>query len=245
MNAKNSTSYGALYIKLEAHEYCHWSEGSGKNRRSYTGNRLNYENEFILAKFDPTLQIGHYSFPFAIPTSANFPGSVPMNLGHGRASIFYKVKTYLADYIKNKQSHSYSYNVTLVKRPDVASTPLVGSRIGNPTICCCCQQGTTALTVNHSRNVTTDGTTIPLTIAVDNRMCKKQVNNVTVRFNRKTFAQSNGGAHRVWTQTLQTQHTPLVRPGGQDTFQIDLVVPPLGSSTTIGSIVASFYTIES
>lgn len=74
INCKQVTQYGGLNLRLEGREYCHWSEGSGKHRRSYTGDRKFYENEFVLAKFEPMISPGHYSFPFAIPTSAEFPG---------------------------------------------------------------------------------------------------------------------------------------------------------------------------
>ena len=87
----------------------------------------------------------------------------------------YPIRAYLADYINNKKSHAYAYNVTIIEPPRIVPAETIGSKITNPKICCCCEQGTSRLDVKHSRNICRGGELISLNIHVDNKQCKKKV----------------------------------------------------------------------
>jgi len=55
---------------------------------------------------------------------------------------------------------------------------LQGTKTTNPQVCCCCDQGTTTLSVAFDKNIALSGDTVNLNIAVDNSQCKKDIKRV-------------------------------------------------------------------
>jgi hypothetical protein len=96
----------------------------------------------------------------------------------------------------------------------------------------------------HSHNTCRGGDVVSVGVHVDNKQCKKKINNVAVRFVRHVFVQSNGGTHRLRTEYMSEQYTPLVRKFGEETYNIDVRVPMVTNGTAIGTIVANYYNIE-
>lgn len=129
-------------------------------------------------------------------------------------NIRYPVQAYLVDFKNNKKSHPYAYNVTLMEPPRTALTPTVGSKVTTPNICCCCAQGTTKLDVQFSKNIAKSGESVSLNIHVDNKQCKKKIENVSIQVVQNTFVQSASGANRLWKAVLGESNAPMVREYG-------------------------------
>lgn len=55
---------------------------------------------------------------------------------------------------------------------------LQGSKSTNPQVCCCVDQGRTALTVSYDKNMAQSGDVLNLNIDVDNRQCQKSISRV-------------------------------------------------------------------
>lgn len=140
LNIKADTEYSALYIKFTGMESCRWSEGSSKHRRHYSGSLKTFENEFIIANFEPGLRFGQYSFPFSMRTSSEFSGSFSeVNMRNGK--IAYTLQAYLADYTSKNPPQSYCYNVTILEPPRVVPGMVLIKKEVNPQVCCCMAQG--------------------------------------------------------------------------------------------------------
>lgn len=161
-----------------------------------------------------------------------------------RLQLTYPIRAFLIDYNNNKKSHAYAYNVTILEPPRSTPAAILGTKVTTPNICCCCAQGTVKMDVQLSRNSCRSGDAVPLTVHVDNRQCKKKIENVAVRVVENNFVQSNAGTNRLWKQVLSEQHLPMVREGGEENYNCDVRIPIVTASTAIGTIVALYYTIE-
>jgi hypothetical protein len=53
------------------------------------------------------------------------------------------------------------------------------------------------LDVVHNRNICRGGDIVLVGIHVDNKRCKRKINNVAVRLVKNVFFQYNGGTHRL------------------------------------------------
>lgn len=56
INAKATRNYRNLIVRLTGVEHVYWSEGSGKNRRSYSNTYQNYDNIFGITDFNGTVE---------------------------------------------------------------------------------------------------------------------------------------------------------------------------------------------
>lgn len=75
LNAKATRSYSNICIKIEGEEYVYWSEGSGKNRRSYSNRHKSYNAHILLVDFHGTVNQGQYRFPFSFLLPSMMSGS--------------------------------------------------------------------------------------------------------------------------------------------------------------------------
>lgn len=75
LDVKEQRSYSCMQILVNGQEYVYWSEGSGKNRRSYSNRHHSYENSFTLHNFQGTVPQGQYAFPFTFVLPSMMCGS--------------------------------------------------------------------------------------------------------------------------------------------------------------------------
>jgi hypothetical protein len=94
--------------------------------------------------------------------------------------------------------NSISYAQYLhMEPPLIAPEQVVRAKTINPKVCGCCSQGLTMLDVVHNRNICRGGDIVLVGIHVDNKRCKRKINNVAVRLVKNVFFQYNGGTHRL------------------------------------------------
>ena len=65
LNVKQNSNYSNLTLYVLGKEHVYWSEGSGKNRRSYRNDYESYKSFFLMQDFRGNLPKGSYSQPFA------------------------------------------------------------------------------------------------------------------------------------------------------------------------------------
>lgn len=75
LNARAPSSYSNICIKIFGEEYVYWSEGSGKNRRSYSNRYNSYNAHILLVNFHNKVDQGQYCFPFAFLLPSMLCGS--------------------------------------------------------------------------------------------------------------------------------------------------------------------------
>jgi len=90
----------------------HWSEGSGKNRRSYSNRRKTYTDEFLLAKFaNGTIPGGHYCFPFSFLLPKAISGSF---FDSENCYIRYPLQAYMTSSDGKNDNQSFIMNLNIL-----------------------------------------------------------------------------------------------------------------------------------
>lgn len=147
------------------------------------------------------------------------------------------------DYNNEKKRVDYTYNLTVLEPPRIAQQNSVARDSANPQVCCCVDQGRTEIEVRFRNEAVRTDTPLQLDVKVNNRACKQPIKHVEVELYKHLFVQDNFGSHRDWATSKSLMKTRPVPAGGEDTIEVELL-PPVASSTAVGTIVANYYTVR-
>lgn len=172
----------------------------------------------------------------------NAPGSY-IEGGDTDFRIYFPLQAYLLDYNNPKEKQDYSYNITVVEPPRIAENNAVLEHSSNPKVCCCVDQGSSAISVRYRNTAVKGGTPIQFDVKVDNKLCKSRIKHVECELEKHLFVEANDGTTRDWSTSKSIMKTRPVEAGGEAVMELEMLAA-VPSSTAIGSIVANYYTLR-
>lgn len=205
-------TFRSVTIKVMAKECTHVavqrSSGSGKRRRTrthhYYGRSNAYKQHLTIlgglkgVEFKDELPPGNYNFPFAFILPPNAPPSIP-SCGTAGASGA------LSWFVKAEIDIPFSFTDSNAVAPFVVATAMPVSQymsrqpFASPMhhakrMCCCCDQGVTAIQMNLAQNMVVFGRdkTLEGNISIDNTASKADSEVIMVSLNRVCWIRAQG-----------------------------------------------------
>lgn len=207
-----------VIFKMKGKEEAHWSEGSGKNRTTYSTKKIVISHQFPVYKFNQmSINSGHYSFPFSLYLPPNLPATFVDDTFSGSAKVQYKIKAELKSSNSNIKSIRNSVPLVIKQTKNDLYAPLQTLLLMPVDICCCFKRGTTSFDVRANKTCFLDGETAYVDCFVDNSQCDLPLTSVYMKFERRMTRISNGGHPDTRTeiiyQTTNSISLPARNPG--------------------------------
>ena len=237
-----------LVIKIKGKEEARWSEGSGKNRSSYSGKKIILSHQFPLYKFTSSnIPMGQYNFPFTVFMSPMLPATFK-NVGTA-ASVSYKIKGEIKPTDKGYKHFRSSKDLHLKQAKNENFAPLISHLKVPVDIFCCFGQGTTAIQTQVNKTNFFEGETAYIDCSVDNSQCDLPLTTVELQLVRRLTLKSNGGHVHVISFVICSKINRLSLPAksvstAQTKFEVLVKHTALGCnlpSTSQGDIVKNCY----
>ena len=199
-----------ILFKIKGKEECSWSEGSGKNRRYYSGKKVVISNEFVVMNFPSSIiPAGQYTFPISLYLAPTLPATFVHE--HTNSKITYKVK---AELHKSEGKPGLKISTPIIikqsNNPDFA--PINNALTVKVDSCCCCDEGVTQFTTKVNKTNFVEGETAYLECRIDNSKCNLRLKSITLRFLQKMTRTSNGGHVNTWSVPFTQQTTAVNIP---------------------------------
>ena len=208
LNAKMSVGYDALYIRFTGREEVYWEQhhqqGGGQHHHQhrvevYQNSRESYQEQFILSKFNGSVPMGHYTFPFQFLLPNGLTGSFERD---SQNFIRYSLSSYLTSFKEKKDNQTFTIKMTILQNLRMQYGPLLVSQVSNPKCCgCCANYGHTKVTLmidknalRHRRNTPNEGRSRPQLRNQRNRQ-RHGTTQTVLRWTSRRQTESQGGTN--------------------------------------------------
>eukprot|EP00047_Mylnosiga_fluctuans_P003085 m.227427 g.227427 ORF g.227427 m.227427 type:complete len:354 (+) comp11583_c0_seq1:199-1260(+) len=235
-----------LYITILGQEKVSFRKGSGKSRRSYSGENTILETRVQLHRFGGQAKPGQYSFPFTFQLPRNLPGSFNASVHRGECEISYCIKgeCVTPGMFTANVRHTRIITVNELLRAPVTAASLRSRQFVN--LCCCFGQGLAEVNATVSKNSYTAGELASVACEITNES-RKNFRSVRVRLIR-AITLTVRGRSRTDTETLNQQLYPGVPAGmslvGPSALQLPVQVPRNALPTVNGRLLQCTYFVQ-
>lgn len=170
LNAKVLSSYSNICIKIFGEEYVYWSEGSGKNRRSYSNRYNSYNGHILLVDFHNKVDAGQYCFPFAFLLPSMMSGSYIYSQS---CYIKYLLRVELVHPTEEKGSQIFEMYLNILEPPRMPIGAVAITQPINSKCCgCCSDYGIIVTSLNCSKNFVLNGEQVQISGSINNSQGK-------------------------------------------------------------------------
>ena len=229
-----------MVIRLTGDEYVYWSEGSGKNRRSYSNRYQNYDSLFSVTDFNGQVQQGHYIFPFGFLLPTTMSGSFNHD---DHCYIRYTLRVIMNHPTSEKESQIYEFFLNIMEPPRIPVGITSTQRINQAQCCGCCKDyGTTVIDLKVDKNFAFNGDPLQISGMIDHSKGNTEIEQAMVKLVERRVVISSGGS-------IRTRHDAeyyfgqigKINPGQTKDFLFQAQVPEkITSYTAIGRVTARY-----
>ena len=229
---RESRSVTGVRLKLKGREHTHWTERSGKVRRTYDSKLISIHTVLTLWGFPRgsshkrKLPAGIYVWPFRIALPAvELPASFEAESGSVRYKLIAYVDIPFATDIVFKQLLQVIPILPLNSRPDLF-TPQALEKHKAMTNCCCVSNGSIDVTATCSVLGFLPGDVIPIEVQVMNNS-GADISAVSAKIKKHVELYADGGG-RILEEELAAVavQQPIRAHSGLTNMQLDLQIPP-------------------
>ena len=228
---RETRSVTGVRLKLKGREHTHWSEGSGKNQRTYDSKLISIHTILTLWGFPrgsshkQEFPAGLYVWPFRIALPAvEMPASLEADGGNVRYKLIAYVDIPFAPDIVFKQLFQVIPILPLDSRPDLF-TPRALEEHKAMTNCCCFSNGSIDVSASCSVLGFLPGDVLPIGVQVMNNS-GADISALRVKIEEHVELYAGGNhRHREAEVAAVAVQQPIRARSGRTNMQLDLPIP--------------------
>ena len=227
ISLRDEIRFRELTLKFKGKSYCHWTSGTGDNKKSHTNQEEHFKHKIVLltslsTSDDMSLGPGEFSYPFIFQLPCNLPPTFESSRHTGYVQYSLKIAFNVNSGLKSDIKAKIPFKV--IGTPiDLNQTPRLlepADAVTEKFLCClCCRSGPISLRCQINKQAFYIGEPIIFSVELDNKATDRELRKVEATLSKEVMMISSSswkGRHNFPESSVLL--TQSVQPGAEESW---------------------------